>query len=89
MRRRCMSYTHEGLVVVRGLSTPRRELHAWDSVRVVRLKGGAVVTRYVLTVRREHTPFITRGLGLLRRGDVGRVLVVDRLPDHRWVDYLL
>lgn len=84
-----MSYTHEGIAVTRGLSTPRRELHAWDSVRVVTLKGGGVVTRYTVVVRESHVPLITRGLGLLRRGDVGRTLVVDRLPDHRWVDYLV
>lgn len=85
-----MPYTSEGLVVTRILREPRREVFPWDSAREVVLRGGERAVRHAIVVRAEHVPLATyRGLGVLRRSDVGRVLVVDRLGDGRWVDYLV
>jgi hypothetical protein len=74
-------YTSEG---IRGKADPKIVI-PWDHVRKVHI-GGQPVMRHVLTIRPEHGSFMARGVGGVRRRDVGRMLVVDHYPDHQWVD---
>jgi len=81
-----MSYTKEGITV--GLR--QQKLVPWDSVRTARLKSsGETVVRRTLRITADHGIIQTRGLGLITRKDVGRLLIVDELPDGRMVDYLV
>jgi len=59
----------------------------WTSVRSVRI-GGRRAVRYTLLVTRELVPAQTHGLGLLRRHDIGRTLVVDIYEDGSVIDVL-
>lgn len=81
-------YTEEGLRS--GTSVVSTKIIPWDRVRPVRFGNGARAIRHTLLLREEHFPLYlyATGLGGIRRTDVGRTLVVDRLPDGRWVDYL-
>jgi hypothetical protein len=80
-----MSYKKEGVYV--GL---RAQKHIpWDTARRVRLKStGEIITRRTLRITADHGIIQTRGLGLITRKDIGRILIVDELQDGRWIDYL-
>jgi hypothetical protein len=72
-----------------GIHLTRKKTLPWDTVRVLRLRDGAVVTRRTRTIQEGDAPFPAPGLGLIRRSDTGRVLVVDETLDGRHVDYLV
>lgn len=57
----------------------------WDDTRTITIDGEQRV-RSRLLIRKEHVPFSMPGLGPIRHTDVGRTIVVDRMPDGREVD---
>ena len=80
-----MSYTKDGITV----GTLHKKVVPWDTARRVRLKSsGEIITRRTLRISQDHGVILTRGLGVITRKDVGRVLIVDELQDGRWIDYL-
>lgn len=62
----------------------------WDSVRVVKLRfSGKRVTRCVKRLTEDMPAVPSRALGLIRRSDVGRILVVDLYEDGDFIDVLV
>lgn len=85
------SYQPDGIHSRSTLSRDRDRFVPWDSVRIVRLRSGEIVTRHQVVLRAEHFPLYVwgGGLGWLRRErDCGRTLTVDRLADGRTIDTL-
>lgn len=82
------TYTAKGLRCTTAYMT---KTIPWDSVRRVRYLSGEMATRHSLVLKPEHFPLSVTGtnLGGLHHHDVGRVLVVDELPDGRWIDCLV
>jgi hypothetical protein len=71
-------YTPEGLLKVSALNPKNKRLFPWDSVDNVKFRDGTRGRRCKIKITAEMVPFTSYfGLGLIRRNDIGRTLVVD------------
>jgi hypothetical protein len=78
-------YTPEGLLKVSALNPKNKQLFPWDSVDNVKFRDGTRGRRCKIKITAEMVPFTSFDLGLIRRNDVGRILVVD-FHDARTID---
>lgn len=82
-------YTKDGIQHRSVIRRADDKLIPWDSVRACKV-GGQQVVRHTLVLKAEHFPIFVMGNGIggFFRRDAGRTLIVDKLPDGRWIDYL-
>lgn len=83
-------YTKDGIRVVSPRNLKDKKLIPWDSIRSCKV-GGRSVIRHVVVLKKEYFPIFicSNGVGGFKtERDVGRTLIVDLLPDGRWIDYI-